>query len=305
MAQSVQNEDERSELLFRRRYPDGELYADLTGYYSRIYGRAALGAGDEPLPVRRRAGAGDLDVHRPDPGQAQEGRRGGHHDRREPPGGGRRRRSATSPARWWRWILGPATCWRCREPHLRPQHAVATGRTKSIVDAWNATQRRPGQAPGLAREGRAVPAGFHRQADHGVGGPGERLRPGVGMGQPAVPRPAAELEHARELRQLALQRRFGAGDDGRGLQGIVQRHVRRDRPEAGRQEHERPGAGLRVLPHRSAGADRLHRAHDPVRAARSRTGTSPSRPTSRTTSRCWRSARSVWTTCSRTRCTWP
>ena len=31
MAQSLQNEDERSELLFRRLYPDGELYADLTG----------------------------------------------------------------------------------------------------------------------------------------------------------------------------------------------------------------------------------------------------------------------------------
>jgi peptidoglycan glycosyltransferase len=42
MAQSLQNEDERSELLFRRLYPDGELYADLTGYYSRIYGRAGL-----------------------------------------------------------------------------------------------------------------------------------------------------------------------------------------------------------------------------------------------------------------------
>jgi peptidoglycan glycosyltransferase len=42
MARSVQNEDERSELLFRRLYPEGELYADLTGYYSRIYGRAGL-----------------------------------------------------------------------------------------------------------------------------------------------------------------------------------------------------------------------------------------------------------------------
>lgn len=42
MAQSVPNDDERSELLFRRLYPDGDLYADLTGYYSRIYGRAGL-----------------------------------------------------------------------------------------------------------------------------------------------------------------------------------------------------------------------------------------------------------------------
>jgi peptidoglycan glycosyltransferase len=42
IAQSVENDDQRSELLFRRLYPSGELYSGLTGYYSRIYGRAGL-----------------------------------------------------------------------------------------------------------------------------------------------------------------------------------------------------------------------------------------------------------------------
>ena len=31
-----------SDFLFERQYPDGPLYADITGYYSRVYGRSAL-----------------------------------------------------------------------------------------------------------------------------------------------------------------------------------------------------------------------------------------------------------------------
>jgi peptidoglycan glycosyltransferase len=42
IARSLENSDERAELRFRRLYPEGELYAGLTGYYSRIYGRAGL-----------------------------------------------------------------------------------------------------------------------------------------------------------------------------------------------------------------------------------------------------------------------
>ena len=42
LAKSVRNEDRRAELLFRRIYLNGPLYAALTGYYSRIFGRAEL-----------------------------------------------------------------------------------------------------------------------------------------------------------------------------------------------------------------------------------------------------------------------
>jgi penicillin-binding protein A len=42
LAKSVRNEDRRAELLFRRVYLDGPLYAGLTGYYSRVFGRAEL-----------------------------------------------------------------------------------------------------------------------------------------------------------------------------------------------------------------------------------------------------------------------
>jgi peptidoglycan glycosyltransferase len=42
LAQSVRSEERRAELLFQRVYPDGPLYAGLTGYYSRIFGRAGL-----------------------------------------------------------------------------------------------------------------------------------------------------------------------------------------------------------------------------------------------------------------------
>lgn len=49
LAQSVRNQERRSELLFRRVYPDGPLYAGLTGYYSRIYGRAELEQAANPF----------------------------------------------------------------------------------------------------------------------------------------------------------------------------------------------------------------------------------------------------------------
>jgi peptidoglycan glycosyltransferase len=42
LARSVRNADRRSELRFRRLYPEGPLFAGITGYYSRIYGRAEL-----------------------------------------------------------------------------------------------------------------------------------------------------------------------------------------------------------------------------------------------------------------------
>lgn len=42
MAESVRNPVRRAELRFQREYPFGPLYAGLTGYYSRIYGRAEL-----------------------------------------------------------------------------------------------------------------------------------------------------------------------------------------------------------------------------------------------------------------------
>ena len=71
LAHSVRNQERRSELLFRRVYPDGPLYAGLTGYYSRIYAPAR--AGGQPVPVGRRARARGVDVHRPDPRAGAQG----------------------------------------------------------------------------------------------------------------------------------------------------------------------------------------------------------------------------------------
>ncbi len=49
LAQSVRNQERRAELLFQRVYPDGPLYAGLTGYYSRIFGRAELEQAANPF----------------------------------------------------------------------------------------------------------------------------------------------------------------------------------------------------------------------------------------------------------------
>ena len=42
LAESLPNDDPNSPYLFVRRYPQGELFGQLTGYYSQIYGRTGL-----------------------------------------------------------------------------------------------------------------------------------------------------------------------------------------------------------------------------------------------------------------------
>ncbi len=49
LAKSVRNPDRGSELRFRRLYPEGPLFAGITGYYSRIYGRAELEQAANPF----------------------------------------------------------------------------------------------------------------------------------------------------------------------------------------------------------------------------------------------------------------
>ena len=49
LASSKRNPERRAELLFQRTYTDGPLYAGLTGYYSRIFGRAELEQATNPF----------------------------------------------------------------------------------------------------------------------------------------------------------------------------------------------------------------------------------------------------------------
>lgn len=42
LAESVKNPNHASDFLYQREYPEGPLYASITGFYSRIYGRSSL-----------------------------------------------------------------------------------------------------------------------------------------------------------------------------------------------------------------------------------------------------------------------
>ena len=175
-----------------RLYPDGELYADLTGYYSRIYGRAGLEQAANPYlsgdaPELAISTFTDLILGRTKKGGADR-----HHDRRDlqaaaaqalgdQPGAvvavdPRDRRRAGARTRTL-----PTTPTRSR-----------TGPTQSIVDAWDAINADPDK-PLVSRAkdelflpgstGKLITASA--ALENGV-------RPGVGMGQPPVPRPAAD-----------------------------------------------------------------------------------------------------------------
>ena len=151
-------------LRYERRYPHGPLYAHLTGYYSFVYGRSRARAGAiNDFLAGDAAAAAAADARRPGPRPAEAGRL----DRARPstptcrrP---RRTRSATLPGAVA--AIDPRDRRRARarrEPHVRPEPALLA-RPRPIRDAWDAAERRPGQAAALARERRAVPAGLDVQ----------------------------------------------------------------------------------------------------------------------------------------------
>ena len=191
-----------------------------------------------------------------------------------------------------------------REPELRPQPALA-GHGRRDEGGVDRLQRRSREADALARQGRAVPAGVDVQDHHDVGGVPARVQARDHGAQPARPRPAAHERHARELRRIALQRRLGHGDGGRGVRGVVQRAVRRDRPGPGRRRRcrTRRGRSGSARPTRPTQTD-VHRPDALVRGAVPGRALPDPGVLRATTTRCSRSRRSAWTTWSRTPCTW-
>ena len=152
-------------------YPNGPLYAAITGFYSRVYGRTALESVDERLPLGRRTRAGGLELHRPGAGQAEEGR-----DRRDDDPTPTCRQAAAAGAR--RTSPGAVVAVEpgsgdvmamVANPTYDP-NLLSHGTADDMKQAWTALQRRSREAAAVAREGRAVPAGLDVQDDHGLGG---------------------------------------------------------------------------------------------------------------------------------------
>ena len=228
LAQSVRSEERRAELLFQRVYPDGPLYAGLIGYYSRIFGRAGLEqaanpylSGDAPeLAVstftdlilgRERKGGSITTTIRSDLQEAAADALGtlpGAVVAIEPETGD---------------VLALVA-----NPSYDP-NAISSGTDEEMNAAWDAITTDPEQ-PLISRAkdelylpgstGKLITASAALENGH----PPQEQWP-----NPHVLDLPQTDEHARELRGLALQRRLAHRVDGRGLQGIVQRHVRRDR----------------------------------------------------------------------------
>ena len=294
-----------SELLFRRLYPDGELYADLTGYYSRIYGRAGLEqaanpylSGDAPelaistftdliLGRTKKGGAvvTTIDANLQAAAAQALGDQPGAVVAMDP-------RTGDVLALYANPSYDPNTLSNGHGPEHRSTRGTRSTPipSKPLVSRAKDELFLPGSTGKLITASAALENGSGRSRN----GP--------------TPSSSTCRRRSNTLANFGDSLCNGGsahGDDGRGVQGVVQRHVRRDRLEARRQEHERPGPGLRVLPHRSTRPDRMHGAHDPVRAAvperaLPRAGVLPGQQAAAGVQR-----RSAWTTCSRTRCTWP
>ena len=175
LAESVRNPDRRSELQFLREYPGGALFGQLTGYYSRVYGRSGLELAMNPYlsgdaPELAISTFTDLILGEPKQGgtimttidaglQAAAAAALG-----DQPGAV----VATDPRTGD--ILAMVA-----NPSYDP-NAVSTGTTEEIEAAWADAERRPRQATGVARQRRAVSARLDRQAHHRGGRAGERVR---------------------------------------------------------------------------------------------------------------------------------
>ena len=195
--------DERRAASTCGAYPAGSLYGQITGYYSFSSAAAAsrpsqndwlAGTSAQLIPQNsstscwagRSAGATVMTTHRP-----------------EAPA---RRRQALGSLPGAVVAMNPRTgevLAMVSNPSYDP-NPLASHDAKSQRRAWKTLLHDPRQAADLTRGAGAVSAGFDVQARHGVGGAGERDDAGDALPQPADARPAADDQHAAELRRRAL-----------------------------------------------------------------------------------------------------
>ena len=148
----------------------------------------------------------------------------------------RRRRGARHPARRGRGArpARPATSWRwCSNPTLRPERAVARAPADEMQAAWKRLNADPDK-PLLSRANDELflPGSTFKMVTASRGAR-ERLRARQHLAEPPRARPAAHDRHHPELRRRVLPgRRDRRSRWPHAFTRVLQRHLRRDRPEA-------------------------------------------------------------------------
>ena len=269
------------DLKYQRRYPQGDRYGHLTGFYSFVFGKHELESTFDEYLIGRRRRAAPPDDHRPRARTRQARRDDRHDDRARAPGGRgagarlaarRRRRDRPATGNVLALVANPTF-----DPNL-----LSSQDAKQVRAAWDELNADPDKPLRLARERRAVPARLDVQARHGVGGARERLRPRIDVAEPAGARPPADRRDAVELRRRHLPGRRSHDHARAGARAVVQRDVRRDRARARAGGARRAGSastGSRRRPGRatrSRSTSRGWRACSPT-PRRSRTASPPSR----------------------------
>lgn len=175
LAESVDTGDSR--FRFQRRYPEGEVYAHVTGFF--LSGERVRHRGHARLPAgRQRRVAADPPQPRPVHEQAHQGRQRRPDDRAEGAGGRAQRAAPQQQARRGRRArpedgrdLGFGVA-----AHLRPEQTVEDGQGRRLLLLQQAGQ---GQDPAAAqpRAQPDLPARLDVQGHHRCGVPGGRLQP--------------------------------------------------------------------------------------------------------------------------------
>ena len=245
---------------------EGPLYAGITGLLLADLRPDRAGAGDEHLPVGRRAGARGLDARRPGPRPAEEGRARRHHDRRATCSRWRPTRSAPCPERSSRSIRAPATSSRW-------------SRTPRSTRTSCRRRTRPTGAGGVgALERRSRARRCSRRANDELFPPGSTfkivtasaaLENGYGLDS-TWPNPH-ELdlpltnEHHPELRRRALPGRRDARRSSTAFTSSCNVIFGEIGLELGAQKLADQAHAFGFCPTDPPDADRVHRTDDPVR----------------------------------------
>ena len=289
---------EGSRYRYERRYPQGDLYGYITGFYSRIYGRSALEqsmntylSGEAPeLAISTFS---DLFLGRPkrganifvtiDPNLQEVARTRARRQR------GRRRRDGSPDRRHPRPVL---------DPGVRSQPSSRAGTDAQMRKAWkrlNADADKPLLA--LSHQELFLPGSSFKIVTASAA-----LENGFG--------PESQWPNPHRLTlPLTNEQLQNFGDDhcNGGSSQITMIEAFEESCnvtfaeiglELGAERHVGAGAGVRTLRHAPPGAHDVRGARPSPSSFRSRTDGSRSRSTSNRTIHSWRSPRSGWTTTS-------